>query len=169
MSQCRRDVCENLTIHLLPTTTECVILRQVSTVHGVYHTIEHGTVILEIAILVVILTVEFRVMCVHAFDDVTLNHQEPGGTVKHLDESVCDWRILVLEVHDERCRRLVEVLTSGDSLFRLFPHNNLLGVDGTRHVVTRRQETQDGFRLELNVGVDEQKVRRIRLLNESCN
>ena len=62
-----REIRENLTPHHLPSSTKRVIFRQVSTVRRINHAIKDGTIVVEISVLVIVLTVQFRVMFEHFF------------------------------------------------------------------------------------------------------
>ena len=165
------DVGVNLSVHLLPPATECIVLRQVALRHGVNHAIEHGTVRLEVAILVVVDAVELGVPFEHASEHVTLNHQESGRSVEHLDKPVHHLTVLVLEVHDERAGQLVEVavVALADSLLGLVPHDHLFRVDGARNVVAAFEQSDDRHGIKVNIGVDKQKKVRLGLGHESRN
>jgi len=159
MSEGCLDVGVNLSVHLLPPTTECIVLRQVSLRHGVNHTVEHGTVRLEVTILVVVDAVQLGVPLEHASEHVPLNHQESGRSVEHLYKPIHHLTVLVLEIHDERAGQFAEiaVVAAEDSLFGLVPHDHLFRVDGARNVVAAFEQSNDRHGVKVNVGVDKQE------------
>ena len=154
----------NLPAHLLPTATEGVVLRQVPARLGVDHAIENGKILLKVTILVVIHTLELWVPLVHLCEHVTLDEHEAGGTVQNLREPIHNLSILILEIHHEGCRDPSKVPTRPTTLEVLIdtvPHHTLLGITGHRNLVVRLDETDNGFWIEMNVGINEQKVRSL--------
>jgi len=162
----------NLPAHLLPPAAKGVILRQVPLGLWIDHTIQNRKVLLEVSILVVIHALELWVMLVHLGEHVTLDEHEARRAVKHLGEPIQNLGILILEIHDERCGDPRKVL-AGPSVLEVLidavPHHALLGITSHRHLVTRLDETHHRFRVKVNVGIDKQKVRRLRLLVESSD
>ena len=54
-------------------------------------------------------------------------------------------------------------------LFDAVPHHALFGITGYGNLVIRLDETNDGFRIKMNVGIDKQKMGRLSFLIEAGN
>src|SRR6056300_516998 len=71
----------NFTTRLLPTTTECVILGEISTVTWVNHTIESCVIVIKVSVLMVILTPQLWKLLFESLENGAFNHHETRGSI----------------------------------------------------------------------------------------
>ena len=171
VTESRIHIRVNLTTRLLPPSTKGVVLREVSAVTWVDHTIECCVVIIKVSVLVIIFTPEFRELLFQGFKYGTLDNHKPCGSVENLYESVRDGSVLGAEINDETRgeHRHVPLVPPFHSLGSLFPHDNLLGVARDGQVVSGLYESHDGGWVEMDIGVDKHEIFTICLLHESTD
>ena len=161
---------EDLAAHLLPTPAKGIVLGQVPTRVRVNHTVKHRMILIQVTILMVVDTVEFRVLLLELLEYVTLDQKKACGTIQNLGEPILDLGLLVPKIHNQGrgdAGQVPALLTRLDVVFSLVPHHRLFGVGRTGDIVTRLDEANDGLGVKVNIGVNKQKVSRLGLLHKT--
>src|SRR6056300_1451257 len=128
-------------------------------------------VVIKVSVLVVILTPQFGKLFLEGLEDGAFNHHETGGSIENHNEAILDGTIVRPKVDDETRGKHghITFIPLLDSICRLIPHDNLLGVTCDREVMTRFDETHNSLRVKVNVVIYEHEVVTVSLLHESSD
>src|SRR6056300_200221 len=161
----------NFTTRLLPTTAECVVLGEVSTVTWVNHTVKSCVIVIKVSVLMVVLTPQFGKLLLKGLEYRASNHHETCGSIENLDKSILNRAVVRSKVDNETRREHghVTFISLLDSICSLIPHDNLLGVACDREVMTRFDETYNSLGVKMDVGIYEHEVVTVSLLHESSD
>src|SRR6056300_656375 len=164
-------ICVNLSTSLLPSTTECIVFRQVPAISWVDHTIECCVIIIKISVLVIILTPQFGKLLLEGLEYRSFDHHESGWSVEDFYKSIHDGSVLGTKVDYETGRehRHFAFVTLPDSVCSLIPHHNLFGITRNREVVSGFDKAHDCFWVEVNIGIYKHEIIAIRLLHETTD
>jgi hypothetical protein len=74
-------ICVNLSISLLPTTTEGVVLTEIPTISWINHTVEAGVIVIKVPILVIIFAPQFWELILEGFEHRALDDHKTRGSI----------------------------------------------------------------------------------------
>jgi hypothetical protein len=115
--------------------------------------------------------IELRIPVIHPLNHIPFNHHESSRTIKHLCEPILNSSVLVLKVHHERARNLLDraSVIRSDTSNRLIPHDALLGVHGNAHIMTATNQPNNRLGIKVNVRVNKHKVVTVSLFQKTGN